>query len=545
MAIAVEVKQGWCDLLEQHLQAEMMDKRLHDLDAQCRELGHKLTRQGKAAQEGYPPDGQLIKEAESCKTAFDSAKETIMQLCQKYNLKVAALQPIGNTAQLIQLWENIKPPLKAEQEAYGTNRVPATHNVDEATILLGLIEGLIRADKLTPAFWLSAYYELIYKAKPPLPAVWLKMIEISRLVTEQDRQAVNALARFYREAAPADTDQEDFLGQWLAFSAALLPSLHAPSSGARRVLQELDALPRSLKKLTSLLLKSKLGDAQLEALAQEARHWLETNRQINDQASFLAARLWVAMLEENGLIHNLLNPVIEKDRAAREAAGKMVRYLEKEACQRKELAMQYRILLKKYRILLKDQEDSELDAFHISGSGIILNRLQEALRFSMRWLDILNGYDHPLEDENGGTPAERLHAALAEAANELQFFAMRHQSGTLSLALALAGQTLGHLANSLIIKQQSAASQEFDKPAVNHSYILLEAAILPDQKAVAQIGQAVFNYFRAELERSSPQKQNNSLSQRIKQMLAEDNPEAAQYLNNLISSQKEDFSENI
>jgi len=530
--------------LEPYLPTENMDKRLHDLDEQCRELGHKLTRQGKAAQEGYPPDEQLIKEADSCKTAFDSAKETIMQLCQKYNLKVAALQPICNTAPLIQLWENIKPLLNAEQEASGTTRVPAAHNVDEATILLGLIEGVIKANKLTPAFWLSAYYELLYKAKPPLPAVWLKMIEISRLVTEQHQQAVKALARFYREAAPTDTDQEDSLGQWLAFSAALLPGLYAPSSGARRVLQELNALPRSLKKLTSLLLKSELGDAQLEALAQEARQWLGTNRQIDDQASPLAARLWTAMLEENGLICRLLTPVLEKDRAEREAVGKMVRYLEKEACQRKELAMQYRILLKKYRILLKDHEDSALDAFHISGSGIILNRLQEALRLSRRWLDTLDGYDHPLEEENGGTPAERLHAALDEAAKDLQSFATRHQDGTLSLALALAGQTLDHLTNSLI-KQQSAASQEFDKPAANHSYILLEAVNLPDQKAVAQIGQAIFNYFRAELERSGPQKQNESLSERIIKMLAADNPAAAQYLNNLISPQKEDFSENM
>jgi hypothetical protein len=476
----------------------------------------------------------LIKEADSCKNAFDSTKETIMQLCQKHSLKIAALQPICNTAQLTQLWENIKPLLKAEQEAYSTTRIPAAHNVDEATILLELIEGAIKANKLTPAFWLSAYYELLYKAKPPLPAIWLKMIEISRLVTEQDRQAVTALARFYREAAPNDPNQKDSLWQWLAFSAALLPSLHAPSSGARHVLQELDALPRSFKKLISLLLKSELADAQLESLTQIVQNWLGTNRQINDQTSPLAARLWTAMLEENGLIRRLLTPILKNDRSEREAVGKLVRYLEKEACQRKELAMQYRILLKKYRILLKDQEDSALDAFHISGSGIILNRLQEALSLSRRWLDTLNGYDHALVEEKGDTPAEKLHAAVDEAANELQSFAMRQQSGSLSLALALAAQTLDHLANSLK-KQQGAESKEFDWLADNHSYILVEAGNLPDQKAVAQIGQAIFNYFRAGLDCPSPQNQNCSLSERINKMLTEDNPGAAQYLNNLVS----------
>lgn len=531
--------------------AEIMDKRLLDLHAQCRELGHLLTRQGKAALEGCPPDELLLEDARSFKALFDSTRETIMQLYQKYNLNVTALQPIGNTAQLTQLWDNIKPLLNAEQQADSTTMVPTAHSADEAAILLALIESLIKAGRLTPAFWLSAYYELLYTDKPPLPPVWLKMIEISRLITEQHRQAVQALARFYEETA--QTCREEPLWQWLAFSAALLPGFHVPSSGARRVLQDLDTLPRPLKNLISLLFKSHPADARLDPPAQEARHWLETNRQIDELTSPLAIRLWESMMEEHGLICRLLLPIAEKDQAERETVSKMLKSLEKEAFQHKELAVQYRNLLKKYRINLKNQEDSDLDAFQISGSAVILNRLQEALKLSGRWLDTLDtldGYDDApdgTDDEKGGVPAEKLHAAVDEAASWLQSFAAQQLDGNLSLVLTLAGQTLDHLKDSLS-NRENQAKQEMGRLAACHSDMLLEAGSLPDPQAVTRIGQAVFNYFRADMERSGPQRQHDSLTgkeQRMPEMPVAENPGTAQYFSHLVSVQKEDFSENM
>ena len=479
--------------MEQSEELDLMEKRLEGLQAQFKELSLRLSLQGEAVQQGYPPDAQLIEEISACNNQFDAVKETLQQLGASY-LSEVILQSVSSTSQLVQLWENIKAPLEMKrEECSAPQAVAAAPPVDEASVLLKLVKKLIRENRLEPAFWLSAYYELWYEAIPTVPPLWLKMIEISRQVRPRHEAALQELASFYRDSAAVYKKELPF--QWLAFAAALLPSLHAPSSGAGQVLEELTDLPQDLKNLTAIIGKVHREETQDETeqmnlLAAEAQHWFEQNQQINP-ASPLAARLWVSMLEENGLIYKLLNPIWANDRSQYDDVSQLVKYLEKEACQRKELSMQYGILLKKLRIVLKNQNDAEFDVFHISGSGMIMSRLQEVLKLTSRWLEIPAGR----EDDNRDT-------AVSQAIKMIDALSREQQGGILlELAMSLAKHTLELFANSIKKQALLSTDREVGKLTTSTSQFLAEPG-LPAQEAIDQLGQALYNFFSKELKRS-------------------------------------------
>ncbi len=532
--------------LEHFMQPDEMEKRLDDLQAQFKALSVKLVQQGKALQQGYPPDEELIEEVSACKNQFYAIKEMIEELGETYNLSAESRQSISTTAHLVQLWENIKPLLKPEYEECSATLALAAPTEDEASILPDLIASLIKENKLEPAFWLSAYYELLHEATPPVPPLWLKMIETSRHVTEHHPAAVKDLARFYRESAAVYEKEAAF--QWLAFAAALLPSLRAPSSGAARVLDNLDALPPELTNLIAIVVKAQLENVKLESLASEADYWLEQNRHINP-ASPLAARLWASMLEENGLICKLLSPICANDGAEQyDDVSRLVKYLENETSQKKELSMQYRILMKKFRILLKNQGDTELDIFNISGSGMILGRLQEALKLARRWLNSHTGVHGVVKDQNKDSTEEKWDAAVAQARDIIDALANQQQESILlEMAILLAKQTLDRFANNTSEQALMLPDARLGNIADVNRALLAEPGGLPDKEAIEQIGKAIFNYFTTELEHSgTPAGQdggNNKPPENLglKNLLAKDDSGINEYLRDLVSQQEKDL----
>ena len=510
-----------------------VEKDLDDLQERFKGLRRKLAQQDEALQQGYPPDEGLIEEIRTCKKQFDAIKESLEQLSEQIHLSAAVRQEVHNIPHLLQLWQKIKPLLEPVEAEMGATRALDTPQLDkvyaEVSILPDLIEGLIRENKLEPAFWLSAYYELLSENVPPVPSLWLKMIETSRYVTDLQETAVKDLARFYSQSTPLD--EPAF--QWLAFAAALLPGYRAPSSGAHQVLEQLDTLPQEIQDLISLFKKGEPDKAHLEPLATEAKHWLEQNRQINP-ASPLAARLWVSMLEENGLIWKLLSPVCANDISQHDDLSRLVKYLENEACQKKELAMQYRILLKKFRILLKNQGDTELDVFHISGSGTILTRLQEALKLARRWLN-----SHSDSEGKG-----QWEAALAKARDRVNALAGEQQESVLlEMAIILARQTLDRFANSVKEQGSKTNATGLGKLAAGSSQLFPEPGGLPSREAIEQVGRAIFNYFITGQKHDGDAGGNNRPreSHGLKKLFEKDDSGIAEYLRDLVSQQEKDF----
>ena len=532
------------------MHSDDMEKSLDDLQAQFKALHIKLARQGDSLQQGYPPDDQLIEEIRECKNRFYAIKEALLQLSDHYDLSMGEQQSIGTTSDLVQLWGNIRPllePAREESSATQALAVPlAAPTGADASVLLELIEGLIRGNKLEPAFWLSAYYELLYEATAPVPPLWLRMIETSRYVGEHHPEAVNALGRFYSQNVPVNQKEPAF--QWLAFAAALLPGVYAPSSGADRVLDKLDALPQELHNLIAMVLKAQPEkalpeNAHMESLAGEAQLWLEQNRQLNP-ASPLAARLWVSMQEENGLISKLLGPICANDRTQQEDVSQLVKYLENEACQKKELAMQYQIMLKKFRILLKNQSNTEFDVFHISGSGMILKRLQDALKLARRWLDTPAGSDGSMEALLRGLPKEKWDAAVSQARNIINNLAGQQQESILlEMAISLAKQTLDRFAESISGENPLMPDTGLGIVDGGNGQLFPEPGVMPSNEAIEQTGKAIFNYFNGGLDRTGEDRDHNKISENpgLKKLLAKDDSGIAEFLRDLVSQQEKDL----
>ena len=247
-------------------------------------------------------------------------------------------------------------------------------------------------------------------------------------------------------------------GLQLCFSALLRPALAAPETGATSLLPLRQDLPGELKSLADAV-SSENGTAaessadwkrELELLSRDAQSWSKQNRKLT-LASPLASQLWETMLEEGGLIHRLLRPMILNDVENLEDISELVSYLLDRENMKKELSRLYREM---------PGVPEKMEIFHVPGSWQVMNRLKNALKLAERYVRL---YQKAAGESAGsGNPrTEQIYRFLEPARRELQKLAQYYgPEPFMGAALAVTGRALNSVEEYLRQKAETSLTPE-------------------------------------------------------------------------------------
>lgn len=360
--------------------------------------------------------------------------------------------------------------------------------------LTELLYRLLREAKLTPAFWLSAYYQQQYGTAPVYP--WLiKALEAAAVIRSAGGPAAEWLSYLYRKydftAVAGKTNGEKLAFNLLYFSALLRPALAAPETGATSLLALRQDLPGELKSLADAV-SSGNGTAaessadwkrELELLSRDAQSWSKQNRKLT-LASPLASQLWETMLEEGGMIHRLLRPMMLNDVENLEDTSELVGYLLDRENMKKELSRLYREM---------PGVPENMEIFHVPGSWQVMNRLKNALKLAERYVKL---YQKAAGEAGGsGNPrAEQIYRFLEPARRELQQLSQYYGPEPLmGAALAVAGRALNSVEEYFSQKAEAtltpekAASLEVEE----NPQLMLKPPWEPRKKTIERMGNAL------------------------------------------------------
>jgi hypothetical protein len=368
-----------------------------------------------------------------------------------------------------------------------------------------LLYKLIREGKLSPAFWLAAYYEQEY-GTAPVPSWLIKALEAAAVVRNEEGAAAEWLSYLYRKHDFAALTGGETGGKLafnlLVFSALFRPALVAPGSGALSILFRRHDLPKELKSLVAAAASGSSGTEskavwkrEMEFLSRDVQSWSKQNRKLT-LASPLASQLWDIMLEEGGLLYRLLQPMLVNDGETLEDIRELVDFLRERDNLKKELGRLYREI---------PGVPENMEIFHIPGSWQVINRLKSALKLAERYVKL---YERAAEGfgKDNNSRAEEICRLLEPARKELKQLA--HRYGTdhlLETALVVTGRALDSVEKyfqektEVPVTPEEAASLEVEE----NPQLMLKPSWKPQKKTVERMGKALLellnDYFSSSL----------------------------------------------
>lgn len=487
-------------------------RRLGELRDSFDQLGRKLSAHGtRLRNPGCPPDPALIEELSEAVRSFNSLAESLEKTAGELS------QPglVGRAdclAELEELRRRLADQLtvETERQALEPGAEPGISERDTALFtkpeagpggievpairarLTELICVLLRERRLEPAYWLACYHKQKF-GDSPVPPVLIKAVELADIVEGDGGPAARWLEHAYRHPDFRATYDRQ-LGEarrWalnLLMAAALLrPALVAPGSGAPGALAGLGDLPPGIAALCGLLAERRHLDPgwerELEVLSGQARSWQQHNRKLS-MAAPLATRLWKTMQEEDGLLHRLLRPLMEKDAAAADEIRRLVNRLRDEDELKSEIGRLYRWV---------QEMNAQWDIFHILGSWQILARLREAMDLAERWLDIQTRITEARK-QVGAPWDDELHKHLQAARGDLEAVHRQYPDHSLVTAgVSLCGHALAILDSHLQRDRETTPWPEelATRELCKHPQLKLEPFWMPAEEAVERLGKAL------------------------------------------------------
>lgn len=354
-----------------------------------------------------------------------------------------------------------------------------------------LICELIRAGKLGPAYWLACYNEQ-GSGDVPVPSWLIRALGTADLLQGEGGKAAECLAYLYAQhdfvALSVGEPSSRLPMALLVFAALLRPALLSPDTGAASLLGKMQNLPRSLQGLATALAEKNAAvksawREELQNLSLDVQSWFRQNQKLA-LASPIASRLWEKMLEEGGLIHRLLYPLLEKSRQMPEDTRQLCIYLGEKDNLTRELGMLYKEVA---------GPAENIEIFHIPGSWQIINRLKTALKFAEQHLQLSEKIAEKEETEEVA-PAEKLFAFWEPAREELREIARQGEaSPLLPASLAVVRRALNSLEKLLqeddpqLLTPANVLSLELK----NNPQLMLKPSWQPQKETVERLGKAL------------------------------------------------------
>ncbi len=268
---------------------------------------------------------------------------------------------------------------------------PSAQEEEEGRTLEKLDEqiyNLIQEKHLDPAYWLIRYAEKGFAAPPPVPSALLRALEFSQIVEGDGGPASLWLSHVYRQDEFKSLVKEEPAAgargtaeKLLTFASLVRPALVAPGTLAPAMLEKMVGLPLYLEKICAVLSPWNADISTEEKnMAEQARELLDWHRQTKGKglvSSHQVVQVWEEMQQEDGVLYELLRPIVEKDYEVSEGIPELIRHLKDEENMQGCVTQIYRSM--QYLV-------GPLDFFEIPDSWQLLSRFREVVKLAESWM---------------------------------------------------------------------------------------------------------------------------------------------------------------